>query len=236
MFKVYDYTNATRLFGQTLKERFSLKSEQDQDKEAIHIDEKSKTIQVEGLDVTINLAGTFILSMNEAGVAVPVTLEEYKQKLASSLLEEIPSVDEFREAWIVPQKREVIIGHMPDGGRAPIVIKELNEMSEYDLYDVIAELAYGNAPKTMVQRADSFNYKHQVWLDSIPETASRVIRAVASQFGKGGIDNLENPSIFQTPEVKNAGGVTGLQEYPEGLREDRPRTALEETKRRIYSA
>ena len=37
-------------------------------------------------------------------------------------------------------------------------------MEDYDLFDVLAELGYGMAPRTRVQRADALSYQHQQWL------------------------------------------------------------------------
>ena len=123
-----------------------------------------------------------------------------------------------------------MIGHLPDSGRAPLVIRTLSDMEDYDLYDVMAELGYGIAPRTMVNRSDAFGYRNREWLDAIPEGASGVIRAIASQFAKGGTDNLENPQIFRTPEVAHAGGVNALREYGDAA------DALKQTKLRMFTA
>ena len=103
-------------------------------------------------------------------------------------------------------------------------------MEDYDLYDVMADLAYGLTPRTMGDRLDAFGYKNREWLGSISEGASGVIRAIASQFAKGGTDNLENPQIFQTPEVVQAGGVAALSQY------GNPQEAYAETKLRMFTA
>ena len=47
---------------------------------------------------------------------------------------------------------------------------------------------------------------------------------------KGGTDNLENPQIFQTPEVVQAGGVAALSQY------GNPQEAYAETKLRMFTA
>ena len=75
---------------------------------------------------------------------------------------------------------------------------------------------------------DMFNYTET--LDEIPEGASRAILAIASQFAKGGTDNLENPQIFRTPEVVTAGGVNALREYGDAA------DALRQTKLRMFTA
>ena len=167
------------------------------------------------------------MTTDDSGETVPVTLEEYKQKLAAKLVADIPSLDEFREAWVDPSKRGEMISHLPDSGRSPLVIRTITDMDDYDLYDVIAEIGYRLHPKTMSERADSFEYKNQDWLESIDSKSADVIKALASQFSRGGTLNLENPQIFRTPEVVNAGGVSALS----GM--DDP---LVETKQRLFKA
>lgn len=41
-----------------------------------------------------------------------------------------------------------MLGTMPDGGRAVMLVRDLEDMQDYDLYDVLAELGYGMAPRT----------------------------------------------------------------------------------------
>ena len=229
MFKVYDYTNATRLFGEDFITRVATprgpsgpRPDDDDDENGVE-----QSYLVEGLDVRVSHAGIYILTTDDDGETVPVTLDEYKSKLAERLVEDIPSLDDFREAWVEPSRRQEVIGHLPDSGRSPLVIRTMTNMEDYDLYDVIAEIGYGLSPKTMEGRAEAFEYKNEEWLQSIDESPSRVIRAIASQFARGGTENLENRHIFRTPEILNAGGVSALS----GM--DNP---LDETKQRLFRA
>ena len=64
----------------------------------------------------------------------------------------------------------------------------------------------------------------------MPEPTAAAIHAIVSQFEKGGTDGLENPKIFQTPEVKQAGGLAALQAG------GKPAELLRETKIRMFSA
>jgi len=52
--------------------------------------------------VHIGDAGRWIVTMVD-GRAMPVTVEEYKERLAAKLVEEAPSLDAFRARWIVPR-------------------------------------------------------------------------------------------------------------------------------------
>jgi len=103
-------------------------------------------------------------------------------------------------------------------------------MEDYDLYDVLAELGWGMNPRTRHDRALAFTYKHEDWLFGLPRTAAATIRAIANQFERGGTEGLENPQIFQTPEVKSAGGLPALQAAGQ------PAELLKETKQRMFAA
>lgn len=226
MFRVYDYTDATRLFGGQFVTSPPRKPgggppPPPQPPEV--------TVLVQGFDVHITPAGRYIVTEVD-GRAMPVTVEEYKQKLAERLVAEASHLEEFRARWIQPAMRRELLNHLPDGGRSALLLRELEEMGEYDLYDVLAELGYGMAPRTRDERADSFGYKNADWLTRMPENASATIRAIASQFKIGGTDGLESPYIFRIPEVQQAGGLGALRGY--GI----PAEILEQTKERMFAA
>jgi type I restriction enzyme R subunit len=54
---------------------------------------------------------------------------------------------------------------------------------------------------------------------------------LAAQFARGGTDGLENPHIFQTPEVQRSGGVAALKALGKP-----PVEILRETKERLFAA
>jgi len=177
----------------------------------------------------VTSAGRYIVT-NVDGKAYPVTVEEYKEILASRLVDEAPTLEEFRAHWIVPSERRDLISHLPDAGRSAALVRDLEDMRDFDLYDVLAELGYGLAPKTRIERSDAFSYKHASWLSGLPKGSSAVIRAIASQFALAGTDGLENPNIFQTPEVSCAGGLAALKTM------GNPSDVLIETKKRMFAA
>jgi type I restriction enzyme R subunit len=103
-------------------------------------------------------------------------------------------------------------------------------MGDYDLFDVLGAAAYGLDPKSRRARAEAFGYKARDWLDSLPPAASGVLRAVVGQFGGGGTEALENPTIFQLPAVIAAGGVAALRAAGD------PRGMVTDAKRRVFEA
>jgi len=157
-------------------------------------------------------------------------VEEYKQRLAARLVEAAPTLEAFRSRWITPAERRKMLGRLPESGRSALLVRALEDMTDFDLYDVLAELGYGLAPKRRIERADAFTYKHAGWLSGLPAPASATLRALTAQFARAGTDGLENPQVFQTPEVVRAGGLAALKTL------GKPAAILRETKERIFTA
>ncbi len=227
MFHVYDYTNATRLFGEEFLSKFTPRKEPQIDTPPPP--PQPPPIQVEGFEVHVTDAGKYILTMVD-GKATPVTVEEYKERLAAQLVAEAKTLDEFRLRWIDPDRRRDLISHLPDGGQSASLVRALNDMNEYDLYDVLGELGYGLNPRTRKERADAFKYKQADWLGRLPTNTARTLQALAAQFGRAGTEGLENPLVWRTPEVVQAGGLTALKAL------GKPADILTDTKSRIFAA
>ena len=86
------------------------------------------------------------------------------------------------------------------------------------------------APKTRVERAEAFSYKHSKWLEGLPQPAANTLRALTGQFERAGTDGLENVEVFGTPEVTQAGGLEALKAL------GKPAEVLRETKKRLFAA
>ena len=48
-----------------------------------------------------------------------------------------------------------MLGQLPDGGRSAFLVRALEDMTDYDLYDVLGELAYGLNPRTCLETGRS---------------------------------------------------------------------------------
>ena len=221
MFRIYDYTNATRLFGG----EFTTASASSPGGAGGEPPQPPTLIRVEGFDVHITDAGRFILA---DGKAIP--LDEYKTRLAARLAQETQTLADFRRRWINPPLRRELIDALVTGGYSPTVIRMVDEKQDYDLYDVLAELGWGMNPRTRPERTSAFTYKHEEWLDGLPGLAAPAIRAIAGQFTLGGTEALENLEIFHTPEVRAAGGLAALRQA------GAPHDLLAETKARMFAA
>jgi len=228
MFTVYDYTDATRLFGEEFITKPPSKTEGGEEPPPPP-GPPEPTIVVEGFDVHISEAGKFIVADLD-GRAMPVPLEDYKARLAQRLVHEAHSIEDFRKLWINPPARRELLDTLVRGGYNPNVVREVDGKNAYDLFDVLAELGWGINPRTRHDRVLAFSYKHEEWLYALPVQTAATIRAIAGQFEKGGTEELENMQIFNISEVRNAGGIPALQQA------GKPGELLIETKTRMFAA
>jgi len=159
-----------------------------------------------------------------------VPLEDFKKGMAAALAKEAPTLADFRARWVDPPTRRELLDTLVSAGYPPTIVKLIDDMHDYDLYDVIASVGYGLDPKTMEGRSWAFRYKNKDWLNRLPENTRAAVIAIADQFKHGGTDDLENNYIFQTPEVAAAGGIAALEAG------GAPATLIRETKERIFAA
>jgi type I restriction enzyme, R subunit len=206
MFRIYDYTNATRLFGRG----FITKPRKNSSRPS-KTKEKQKIAKVYGYEVKIKDEGTFILMRDETTKKErPYTIEEYREKLAENLVLKVENIDLLREMWIHPKERIHLIEALPGGEKGALMLRKLLDLEDCDLFDFLANVGFGIDPKTRDERVFSFNYKNKDWLMSLPLDTSKVVGALAKQFKENGIEELENPHVFEITEIKKAGGVKAL--------------------------
>jgi len=228
MFTVYDYTGATRLFGEDFVSKPPPERKPTGGGEPPPEPPPVPPVVVDGFEVHISELGRYVVAPVD-GRAMPVPIDDYKAGLSAKLTAECPTLESFRARWVNPPEREEIITAIVGAGYSPSVLRLLEDRNDYDLYDVLADLGYGLSPRTREQRALAFRYKHATWLATLG-AARAAVEAIADQFAVGGTEGLENPHIWQTPEVAAAGGLKALATAGE------PRKLLLETKTRMFAA
>lgn len=232
LFRIYDYTNATRLFGKSFLTKLLPKRGEKPD--SLQSDDATQPqqdpiITVEGFDVRITNAGRFIF-VNVDGKAIPVPIEEYQEWLAQKLVEEVPTPAEFRARWVVRDERHLLLRGLVESGVSPILVRKIREMEEYDLFDVLGELGYGFNPRTRMMRVADFSVKQEAWLNGMPSQTAVAVKAIANQFALSGTDVLEDGTLFDVPDIRKAGGLKALKLL------GKPADVLQETKVRLFTA
>ncbi len=85
------------------------------------------------------------------------------------------------------------------------------------------------APKSRQERVEALQYKHADWFKSLPQETANTLLALAKQFERGGTEELENPYVFNAPDVVKAGGLEALKALGQ------PKEIISETKRRLFA-
>lgn len=226
MFRLYDYTNMIRLFGRD----FITPPPRSGGGGGGDDDDGEPTLVADRFTVSVKRDGHFVLG-EKGGRLAPVAYDDYKRELAARLLREASSIDEFRERWIAPPERQSLLDALVSAHGSPRVIQMVDAMQDYDLFDVLARLAYAAKARTRIDRHLAFRFKNEDWLDqAMPATAKGVILGITGQFEKHGTDALENREIWRVPAIERAGGLAALRAM------GRPMVALREAKQRLFSA
>jgi type I restriction enzyme R subunit len=211
MFRIFDYTGATALFGGD----FITPPPSPGGEDPPPGPAGPPPVKVRGVQIEIEKVGNFNL-LGIDGKMQRVTPQQYQQRLISELTQLVPSLAEFRDKWLEPAQRHELLDQLARQGLLPEKLREaaqLNGVSadELDLFDVLAALAYGIQPRTRHARAEQFDGGPD-WLIQLPQPSTKVIRAIVRQFENAGTDALEARELWETPEIKQLRGLAALRE------------------------
>ena len=211
-FTIHDFTDATRLLGKDLQRRTSDRTHNI--KPSTPLPEKS--FEVYGLQVEARPQGNMIGVANDDGAVEWVTQHEYERRIAVSIKALMPDAESMRKAWSEPRLRSQLVDNLPGGPNYAMALRDLSGMEDFDLFDVLANLAYCEDALSREERARRFEASNSEWLAAQTEATRNTLLAICSQFRKGGIDDLEDESLMRTPEVEQAGGRNALSQYRDG--------------------
>jgi|WetSurSiteA1Bulk_404760.scaffolds.fasta_scaffold04537_4 type I restriction enzyme, R subunit len=219
-FKIYDYTNATRLFGQDFI------SKQPKPTEPTPTPPPpppiDPTIEITHIDVAIQKGETYFLLIKD-GKDTRVSFAEYREYVRALILEKLPTVTDFVQEWIehpegllnIPELQTVLNHDNPD----------------YDSFDVIADLAYQITPKTKHQRVADFLTHSEGWLVALPNSSANTLRAVANVFEENGTNGLNSGELFNVIAIKKASGGSPIKALKLA---SNPNEVFKEFKTRIF--
>jgi len=183
--------------------------------------------EIGGQRVIIYPQGRFILSCRE-GRDLPIPVDEYRREMIQRVLSEAHNLDEFRALWIETQKRRSLIAHLLSDNFSPEVIREIDQMTDFDLYDFFGHHGYHARALKRPERGELFVSHNQPWFDALAPKAATVLKGLGYQFAQGGTDALETPALWEVPEIKLAGGLDALR--PLG----KPTDVMREAKGRLF--
>lgn len=230
-FKVYDYTNATRLFGEEFLSKFSqpkqtqLPKEDDKDKNTNQVNEKESVYKVEvsRVEPLVEFVGRYFL-LTKDSKHTKVTFAEYREYVKGLILQRLPTVEAFVQEWVDNPNDLLAISELQN------VLK--HKQDDYDSFDVIAELAYQVEAKTKPQRVADFLTQSESWLVAMPQQSANTLRALGDEFQKAGTEGLNNKELFSVRSIINASGGSP---YKALKLVGNPNEMVKEFKKRIFT-
>ncbi len=215
-FWLYDYTDVTKLFGTDFitkppRPGGGGKVGGDDDGDGGGGSDDGPIIaEIGGQSVVITAQGRFILSRRD-GRDTPIPVDEYRREVIQRVVSEAHNLDEFRALWIEAQKRRQLIDHLLGDNFSPEVIREMDQMNDFDLYDFFGHHGYHARALKRPERGELFIINNQSWFDGMNDKAAIVLKGLGHQFAQGGTDALESQNLWEVPEIKLAGGLKALR-------------------------
>ena len=182
---------------------------------------------VDGYWVTVTPQGRFILS-NRDGRDTPIPVDEYRREVIQRVFSEAHNLDEFRALWIETQKRRQLINHLLGDNFSPEVIREIDQMNDFDLYDFFGHHGYHARALKRPERGELYIAGNQGWFGGMDGKAAIVLKGLGSQFAQGGTEALETPALWEVPEIKMVGGLDALRVLGQ------PAAVIHEAKERLF--
>ncbi len=185
--------------------------------------------EMRGHKVIVNPQGHFILTSRD-GRDTMIPVDEYRREVIERVLSEAHSLDEFRALWIESPKRRQLISHLLSDNFSPEVIREIDRMTDFDLYDFFGKYGYHARALKRPERGELFINQNQTWFSGMNNKAASVLKGLGHQFAQGGTEALESPNLWEVPEIKLAGGLNALR----GL--GAPVQVMQDAKTRLFGA
>jgi len=234
-FWLYDYTDVTNLFGTDFITKPSRPrgGGGDEGGGGIIVDppwpppEPPSVAEIGGHWVTVTPQGRFILTSRD-GRDTPIPVDEYRREVIQRVLSEAHNLGEFRQLWIETQKRRGLINHLLSDNFSPEVIREIDRMTDFDLYDFFSHHGYHARALKRTERGDLYISGNAGWFGGMDAKAAIVLKGLGHQFSQGGTEALETPALWEVPEIKMAGGLATLKKI------GKPVEVMHEAKGRLF--
>ena len=233
-FWLYDYTDVTRLFGTDFitppprsgkgRDGGSTGGEEDPPPPIA----PSAVAEMGGQPVSVLDGGRHIV-ISVDGRDSFITAEEYRRRVIEQVLSEAYTLDEFRQLWIEQKRRKMLIDHLAGAHYCPETVRDLENMSGYDLFDVFGHFGYRSRALKKDERGELYVLKNGDWFADMKPAAATVLKGLGNQFALDGTDALESASLWDVPEIHQAGGINALRSL------GKPVEVIRQAKERLFA-
>ena len=133
---------------------------------------------------------------------VPISVEEFIQKLFGDLSNYFKNIDELKAIWSNPENRKKFLDNLSESGYGKeelLKIKTVINAENSDLYDVLSYIAYANDPITREQRVAN---SQKLIFSLLSDEQKEFIEFVLQQYINEGVYELDLDKLPQLLELK----------------------------------
>lgn len=190
---------------------------------------KPKKVLVKGLPV--HIAEEERLVLEKEGKTLKV--EEYVAYAGKEVAGKVRHIEDLRTVWLEPEKRKEFLDELSQKSIYPELIAELQNRADLDGFDILANVAFGTVPLSRDERAEMLQTQSGRFLAAFSKNASEVIHALLERYRLAGIEDMENPLVFQLPPFDRMGGIHEAEKRFGTI--DKLKTAIANIRKRIYA-
>lgn len=141
------------------------------------------------------------------GKLITEDLRDYSRR---KLQEEFGSLKEFLKRWNETERKQKLLQELEDQGIPVELLKEaVPNSSEFDIFDLVAHIAYDQKPLTRQERAK--NVKKRNYFGKYGDQARAVLEILLEKYADHGISDIEDPKILELPPFDQYGTKTQIR-------------------------
>jgi type I restriction enzyme R subunit len=162
-------------------------------------EEKVRKFYVRGAEVKV--INERVQYHDPQGKLITESLTDYTKK---NVNKEFRSLNEFIQKWNIVDQKKVIIEELENQGLLIDALREeIPNGKEYDPFDLIVHIAYGQKPLTRSQRA--MKVQKDAYFNKYGEKARKVIEVLLTKYEDEGIEEMENSEILKVSPINKLG-------------------------------
>jgi len=149
----------------------------------------------------VSIVNEAVQYLDPQGKLITEELKDYTKK---SINKEFRSLNDFVQKWNIIDQKRVLIEELESQG---LFLDPLREQvpngKDYDPFDLILHVAYGQKPLTRKERATKVQKDN--YFNKYGEKARKVIEVLLTKYEDEGIENLENPEVLKVNPINKLG-------------------------------
>lgn len=118
-------------------------------------------------------------------------------------------IDEFRHLWVNLDERKKLVQKLSDRGISVEKIRELTNLYQADVFDILSNLAYKKPIKSRDQRAYLVR-QDKSFFDKYPESAREVLDILLEHYAEYGYQELEERTVLQLDKFEKFDGPRNI--------------------------